>query len=273
MKNFSRILFVSITVILILCCAFTANAQEKVAFSAENTSTKNNRIFSISVSGNGDEILSAVKFVFEYDGNAIEYRNINSANDSSIIKEVEENGRLSLIFLNEKGVDLSTNPQLFTVSFKAENMSKNQEINFSVSDCVNSRVESISATGGKCLVTYLGNAEDDEDSDGNSSGRTDRVSANGSSGSVISEDEESDTFNENGDYDEYGEQENINSQGDYIQDDDESNGNILSVTQKDNTLKIFLSGAFIVIALAVICGVLYHLGRMSMKKKQRTRRK
>lgn len=244
MKNFVSILF---AVILILSFAFSVSAKGNVSFSAENTTTKNNRIFSISVRGNGDEILSAVKFVFEYDGNAIEYRKINPTDQNTIIKEAEEKGRLTLILLNEQGIDLSNSPQLFTVNFKAENLSKNQEITFTVSDCVNSKVESFNATGGKCLVTYLGNAKDDEDSNGNSSGRTDKTNENDN---LNSKDE---------DFDNYGEQENINQQN-----NEESN--TLNVREKDNTLQIFISGAVFVIVLGIIGGILYHLGRRSAKK-------
>lgn len=251
MKRFVRILF---AIILIYSFAFSVSAKENVSFIAENTSTKNNRIFSISVSGKGDEILSAVKFVFEYDGNSIEYRKINVADQNTIIKEVEEKGRLSLILLNEKGIDLSNSPQLFTVNFKAENMSKNQEITFAVSDCVNSKLQSFNATGGKCVVTYLGNAEDDKNSGNGSSGRTDKLPENEGS---YSEDE----YFEN-----YGEQENINQP-------DNEDRNTLNVSEKDNTFKVFLSGAVIVLVLVIIGGVLYHLGRMSMKKENNNENK
>lgn len=276
MKKLSKILFISVAVILFYSVMFSANAAETIRFNAGNVSTKNNRIFSIPVSGNGNESLSAVKFVFEYDTNAIEFRKINVTDKNSIVKEVEENGKLSLIFLNEKGVNLSNSQQLFTVSFKAENMSKNQEINFSVSDCVNSKVQSVNATGGKCIVTYLGNAPDDEeDSNGSSSGKTGntskttgKTSSNGNTSNSNSKYEEFENSDEYDDYQEYGDQENINSQNDNDNQYDED-GNILKVNEKDNTLKVFLSGALIVLVLVVIGGVLYHLGRKSKERENK----
>lgn len=273
MKKLSKILLVLVAVILLCCSVFSSYAAESIKFNAGNSSTKNNRIFSIPISGNGNETLSAVKFVFEYDTNAIEFRKINVTNENSIVKQAEVNGKLTLIFLNEKGVDLSNSQQLFTVSFKAENMSKNQEIKFSVSDCVNSKVKSVNAAGGKCLIKYLGNAPDyEDDSNNNSSGRNDNnsnrtgnASGNGNSGSSSITDEQFGNSDEYGDFQDYGDNEFINSQNDDANQYDED-GNILKVYEKDNTLKIFLSGAMIIIVLVIICGVLYHLGRKSKVK-------
>lgn len=269
MKYFSKILFIFVLIILLSSFVFPVNAAETISFKAGNTGAKNNRIFSIPISGSGYETLSAVKFVFEYDNNSIEYRKINVADKSSIVKEADENGKLSLIFLNEKGINLSNTKQLFTIDFKAENLNKNIEIKFSVSDCVNSSVQSVNATGGNCVVTYLGDApEDEEDSDNKSSGRT---NANGNSGNSYSEDGEYENSGENNGYEDYGDQENINSQNgenDQNYQYDEQ-GNLIKVDESDNTLKIFLSGAVIVIVLAVICCVLYHLGRKSRENENK----
>ena len=265
-KLFEKV-FILTAVLLLLTGTFSASALETSAFTAQDTSTKNNRIFTITISGKGKTNLSAVKFDFTYDSYYIEFRSAKGCDDDTVVKFYEEKGHLKLIFLNEKGVDLSDNPELFTVDFKAENMTSPQQIAFTAADCVNSSVETVEAVGGVCNVSLIdsGTLTSSAAKGSASSGKSSSAVSSDSSTSAKSRGENEDDKAENADNSGSGNQEKSGDNKEQLNVSDGSE-KFLSVGEKDNTLQIFASGAVIMFLLIALCGVSYHIGKKSGNK-------
>lgn len=251
---------------LIFCCSFTTVAQEKISFSAEDTSTKNNRIFTLTIKAVGNEKLSAATFDFTYNSDFIQFRQAKSQDENTKIKTSENGGKLKLIFLNEKGVDLQENPELFTIDFKAENILVAQEIAFKVTDCVNSNVESVSATGNKATVSLIDNASSNEtgskskfSSEKSASSTKEKVVANESNNTKTEETQE--TY------------QGANTATQNVEQADANNQNekLLVVGERDNTLQIFAAGAVMMFVLVSVCAVSYHIGRKSKDKDENSK--
>lgn len=291
MSKFSRKFLAAITALLLLWRCFAASGAEKASFSAEDITTKDNRIFAMTLRGEGSQTLSAVKFDFTYNGEVIEFRDTNSLDDESMVKTSEEEGHLCLIFLNENGIDLSNGTELFTVNFKAEGLREAQQIGFTVSDCVNSAVESFSASGGECTVSLINGSTSPADSVKNDSVSDKSAGSSASKGSVSSDKSASSSASKNAfasdasassrdsksssarvysstgipteayesqDSENGGEDSGIN--GEQIN-AAENPAEFLSVGEKDATVPIFIAGAVIMAVLLAVCGIAFHIGR------------
>lgn len=247
-----KLLVVFVVAILLVSCSFIAFGAEKVTFSAEDTSTKNNRIFTLTIKGTGNEKLSAGRFDFTYNSDFIEFRQAKATADNSKIKTRQNGGRLHLIFLNEKGIDLQNSPELFTIDFKAQNLTAAQEIAFEVSDCVNNKVESVSATGGKAVVSLMGGAVTDTATSKN----------NATSEKATTASNQKAAANEKSDSEETAQA----VQNEELQNSPEQTEKMLVVGERDNTLQIFAAGGVMMFVLISLCAVSYHIGKKSKDK-------
>ena len=270
MIRFIKNLFSVFISLVIFASGFSVFASESVCFTAQDISTDNNRIFTLTISGKGTEALSAVTFDFNYNSDAIEFRDADALDENSTLKAYEEPGKLKLIFLNENGVDLSEGAELFTVDFKAENLTDSEKISFSVSDCVNSNIESFNASGGECTVSLTESTASSvsatksiQDKGENSSAS----SGNSTSAKTYSAVTETDSINrENTDANiSFQNSENAVQAEEQIN-NGENRESFLSVGEKSNTVRIFVAGAVIMCVFIAVCGIAYHIGRKSKTK-------
>lgn len=258
--------------ILIFLCVLMSvmpvGAAEKTQFFAEEVTTKNNRIFTLTVYGQGKESLSCASFAFSYDSRVFSYREARTADENATVKVKEQDGKLSLIFLHPKGTDLSESPKLFELDFKAEQLETDSVISFAPSDCVNADVESFEATGGNCTVSLLETqtAKSVKKTVKNSSGTAKENKTAGTSVSKISGGqsggEETDSA-----YSAQLNPENAEASG--IQKE------LLVVGARDNTWVLLAAGAAFMTVLLIVCAVAYRIGRNQKKpedKKQQNQK-
>lgn len=255
----------------IFCIGCFSASASGVLFSATDVETKNNRIFTVTVSGSGPEALCAAQFDFTYNSSIIEFRSAKAADSGSAVKFHEDNGSLRLIFLNENGVDLSESPQLFTVDFKAENLTEEQTISFTVSDCVNFSVENFAASGKSIRValpesTTASSATKSSQSEESGSALSGKISAatvpSETAAGTHSGVQEESAQGENSGGQTASESSHIYAaeaaEDSRRQPDGES---LVSVDAKNNTVAIYLAGAVIMAVLIAIFGIAYHIGK------------
>lgn len=157
MRKYRRIFFRFIALItifvLLSCCSFvTVFSAAKVDFTLNDCSTDNNRLFTISMTADCDKKLSAASFEFTYDKSMFEFRSAKVSDDTSKISYNELDDKVKLVFLNTDGVDINNETSIFTLTFKSVK-SGNGYIDFYVSDCVDSEINSIVI--GKCTSAKI----------------------------------------------------------------------------------------------------------------------
>lgn len=265
MKKLFSMLIPAVLLINLLSLSVSAEA----VFSGEDIETKNNRIFTVTVSGDADETLCAARFDFAYDGDAVEFRDAGAVDGDSAVKYYEEEGCLHLIFLNEKGVDLSGGRQLFTVDFKAEGLTETEVIDFTVSDCVNVDVESFDCTGGSVKVTLPerdgeASSAPESESGGASFENTDSSASSASARArTYSRAEES---SEAEGAEEAKEKENSPAGGEITvsnvaQSEAQGGSDFAGIGKSMDTSSVFAAGAVITAVFIAVFGIAYHIGR------------
>lgn len=144
---------------LIFACLFftcfssiTVFSATKVDFTLSDCNTDNNRLFTISMSACYDSKLSAASFEFTYDKNMFEFRSAKVSDKSSKITYNELDDKVILVFLNADGISLNNDEIIFSLTFKAVK-SGTGYIDFFVSDCVNSEINSVNV--GKCTSAKI----------------------------------------------------------------------------------------------------------------------
>ncbi|MGN1432863.1 MAG: hypothetical protein ACI4XI_04080 [Ruminococcus sp.] len=199
-RNFFRfIILVTIAVLLICCSLVTVFSATKVDFTLNDCSTDNNRLFTISMTADCDKKLSAASFEFTYDKNMFEFRSAKVSDEASKITFNKLDDKVKLVFLNTDGVDINNGTSIFTLTFKSVK-SGSGYIDFYVSDCVDSDINSIDAgicTSAKITV----NSKSGNDSSSKSS--TDK-SGNSDSSNTKSEREKAEETTTVSTYDEIG---------------------------------------------------------------------
>ena len=251
MKKLFKIL--SIVLIVIFSFSISIQAKEVVQFDLNDTASKNNRIFTLTVSGNGGQNLSVGTFVFEYNADVFKFRDVNKVQDNSKVKFKEETGKLTVIFLDDNGVDLSKSAELFTVDFKAENFIKPLEITLIISDCVNENAESFDAVGDTCKVSVIGNATADNSSNTTSNEKSDTAenATESKNDNIIATDNITATeIQQNGQ----------TNQNEIVQNAENS---VLQIVSKDNTVQVLLTGAGFMLALMLVVVLAFYIGRKS----------
>lgn len=152
-RNFFRfITLISIAVLLSCCSLVTVFSATKVDFTLKDCSTDNNRLFTITMTADCEKKLSAARFEFTYDKSMFEFRSAKVSDDTSKIAYNELDNKVNLVFLNTDGVDINNGISIFTLTFKSIK-SGNGYIDFYVSDCVDSDINSIDA--GKCTSAKI----------------------------------------------------------------------------------------------------------------------
>ena len=152
-----RIIVVLAALALLLPSAFVSVAAGTVSFEAESISCANNRLAEVAFTAHGSGKLCAALFTVTFDSSVLEFREAKAAKGSRVeINPAGESVKIS--YLCSDGIDLSGQAELFTLTFKScsEGVS---EIAYSVFDCVDSQVESMSI--GSCVsgsVTVTPNA-------------------------------------------------------------------------------------------------------------------
>lgn len=157
MRKYRRIFFrfialITIVVLLSCCSFFTGFSATKVDFTLNDCSTDNNRLFTISMTADCDKKLSAASFEFTYDKSMFEFRSAKVGDDTTKISYNELDDKVKLVFLNTDGVDINNETSIFTLTFKSVK-SGNGYIDFYVSDCVDSDINSIVI--GKCTSAKI----------------------------------------------------------------------------------------------------------------------
>ena len=95
-KLFSIIL---ILVALLQISLTSAFATASVSFEMQNADMKPNRLFSVALSANSGNRLSAATFEFTYDPDYIEFRKVKAVNNGSKFRSTRKAARLKLFFL------------------------------------------------------------------------------------------------------------------------------------------------------------------------------
>lgn len=180
-RNLLRFFILIITVVLLsygsLITAYSAN---KVDFDLSDYNCDNNRLFTISMTADSDKKLCAASFEFTYDKSMFEFRSAKVSDKSSKIAYNELSDKVKLVFLNADGINIINGEIIFTLTFKAVK-SGTGYIDFFVSDCVDSDVNSIDA--GKCTsakITVNSKSEKSGSDKSNSSDKSEKSETSGS---------------------------------------------------------------------------------------------
>ena len=180
-RNLLRFLIFIITVVLLsygsLITAFSAN---KVDFVLSDYNCDNNRLFKISMTADSDKKLCAASFEFTYDKSMFEFRSAKVSDKTSKIAYNELSDKVKLVFLNADGINIINGEIIFTLTFKAVK-SGTGYIDFFVSDCVDSDINSIDA--GKCTSAKITVNSKSEKSGSDKSNISDKSEKSESSGS------------------------------------------------------------------------------------------
>ena len=180
-RNLLQFFILIITVVLLsygsLITAYSAN---KVDFVLSDYNCDNNRLFTISMTADSDKKLCAASFEFTYDKSMFEFRSAKVSDKTSKIAYNELSDKVKLVFLNADGINIINGEIIFTLTFKAVK-SGTGYIDFFVSDCVDSDVNSIDA--GKCTsakITVNSKSEKSGSDKSNSSDKSEKSETSGS---------------------------------------------------------------------------------------------
>ena len=135
-KLFSIIL---ILVALLQISLTSAFATASVSFEMQNADMKPNRLFSVALSANSGNRLSAATFEFTYDPDYIEFRKVKAVNNGSKIQVNKKSGKVKVVFLNSEGQNISGGSDVLTLDFKTIKEGT-AYIDYTVNQCVDSDV-------------------------------------------------------------------------------------------------------------------------------------
>lgn len=130
-KLFSIIL---ILVALLQISLTSAFATASVSFEMQNADMKPNRLFSVALSANSGNRLSAATFEFTYDADYIEFR------------------KVKVVFLNSEGQNISGGSDVLTLDFKTIKEGT-AYIDYTVNQCVDSDVNFMDV--GSCTASCI----------------------------------------------------------------------------------------------------------------------
>ena len=180
-RNLLRFFILIMTVVLLsygsILTVFSAN---KVDFVLSDCNCDNNRLFTISMTADSDKKLCAASFEFTYDKSMFEFRSAKVSDKTSKIAYNELSDKVKLVFLNADGININNSESIFTLTFKAVK-SGTGYIDFFVSDCVDSDINSIDA--GKCTsakITVNSKSEKSGSDKSNSSDKSEKSESSGS---------------------------------------------------------------------------------------------
>ncbi len=266
----SIIKILSMVIIAVSCFSFTAMAQELTSFTIDDVSSKNNRIFTTTVSGNGKDTITVGTFVFDYDPEVIAFRDVNKIYDSTTVKYTDNYGKLTVFFLDETGVDLSSLSELFTVDFKAENLTNNTQITLSTADCINTTAEEIQSKCNGCTVSLItatsaGNSAESSSSKTQSSKAESSANSSAKSSNVTSNATNNQPQKSNNN------SQKTTAENNIPQENTDSKSKTFNVFAKDNNLKTFMIGAVAMLIIITVLAITYFIGKNSNNGKNNDR--
>ncbi len=120
----------------------------------QNADMKPNRLFSVALSANSGNLLSAATFEFTYDSDYIEFRKVKAVNNGSKIQgQQEKAARLKLFFFfNSEGQNISGGSDVLTLDFKTIKEGT-AYIDYTVNQCVDSDVNFMDV--GSCTASCI----------------------------------------------------------------------------------------------------------------------
>lgn len=148
-KLFSIIL---ILVALLQISLTSAFATASVSFEMQNADMKPNRLFSVALSANSGNRLSAATFEFTYDADYIEFRKVKAVNNGSKIQVNKKSGKVKVVFLNSEGQNISGGSDVLTLDFKTIKEGT-AYIDYTVNQCVDSDVNFMDV--GSCTASCI----------------------------------------------------------------------------------------------------------------------
>ena len=148
-KLFSIIL---ILVALLQISLTSAFATASVSFEMQNADMKPNRLFSVALSANSGNRLSAATFEFTYDPDFIEFRKVKAVNNGSKIQVNKKSGKVKVVFLNSEGQNISGGSDVLTLDFKTIKEGT-AYIDYTVNQCVDSDVNFMNV--GSCTASCV----------------------------------------------------------------------------------------------------------------------
>lgn len=148
-KLFSIIL---ILVALLQISLTSAFATASVSFEMQNADMKPNRLFSVALSANSGNRLSAATFEFTYDPDYIEFRKVKAVNNGSKIQVNKKSGKVKVVFLNSEGQNISGGSDVLTLDFKTIKEGT-AYIDYTVNQCVDSDVNFMDV--GSCTASCI----------------------------------------------------------------------------------------------------------------------
>lgn len=237
----------SITLILIAVLQISltsAFATESVSFEMQNADMKPNRLFSVALSANSGNRLSAATFEFTYDPDYIEFRKVKAVNNGSKIQVNKKSGKVKVVFLNSEGQNISGGSDVLTLDFKTIKEGT-AYIDYTVNQCVDSDVNFIDV--GSCTASCVRIYKNASGTVGGAS-----ISSNNNKSSTRS------TTGKGGKSKHPTEPTTVNASDDKYIDYNPI---------KDKQIKFFLAGMGITAGCLAVLAVAYAIGKKSAQKK------
>lgn len=213
----------------------------------QNADMKPNRLFSVALSANSGNRLSAATFEFTYNPDYIEFRKVKAVNNGSKIQVNKKSGKVKVVFLNSEGQNISGGSDVLTLDFKTIKEGT-AYIDYTVNQCVDSDVNfmDVGSCTASCIRIYK-NASGTVSSGSSSSSNKNSTQATGKGGKSKHPTEPT-TVN--------------------ASDDEYIDYNPI----KDKQIKFFLAGMGITAGCLAILAVAYAIGKKQLRRKLKKRK-
>lgn len=213
----------------------------------QNADMKPNRLFSVALSANSGNRLSAATFEFTYDPDYIEFRKVKAVNNGSKIQVNKKSGKVKVVFLNSEGQNISGGSDVLTLDFKTIKEGT-AYIDYTVNQCVDSDVNfmDVGSCTASCIRIYK-NASGTVSGGSSSSSNKNSTQATGKGGKSKHPTEPT-TVN--------------------ASDDEYIDYNPI----KDKQIKFFLAGIGITAGCLAILAVAYAIGKKQLRRKLKKRK-
>lgn len=213
----------------------------------QNADMKPNRLFSVALSANSGNRLSAATFEFTYNPDYIEFRKVKAVNNGSKIQVNKKSGKIKVVFLNSEGQNISGGSDVLTLDFKTIKEGT-AYIDYTVNQCVDSDVNfmDVGSCTASCIRIYK-NASGTVSGGSSSSSNKNSTQATGKGGKSKHPTEPT-TVN--------------------ASDDEYIDYNPI----KDKQIKFFLAGMGITTGCLAILAVAYAIGKKQLRRKLKKRK-
>lgn len=248
MANYEKLFSIILILVALLQISLTsAFATASVSFEMQNADMKPNRLFSVALSANSGNRLSAATFEFTYDPDYIEFRKVKAVNNGSKIQVNKKSGKVKVVFLNSEGQNISGGSDVLTLDFKTIKEGT-AYIDYTVNQCVDSDVNfmDVGSCTASCIRIYK-NASGTVSGGSSSSSNKNSTQATGKGGKSKHPTEPT-TVN--------------------ASDDEYIDYNPI----KDRQIKFFLAGMGITAGCLAILAVAYAIGKKQLRRKLKKRK-